>query len=548
MKISLKKCHFACSELNALGHVVPGLSLGIDKNKVAAVLLKPMPQTKKEMESFLCFAGYYIKHIKDFAKISKSLYKLCDQQTVYEMTEKRVKAYEELKKSLTNSPFLLMPDWKLPFKLYIDACGEGLGAALHQTQIINDKPLEGPICFISRQIKPTEAKYGASQMECLCLVWALEKLHYYLDGAVFDVITDCNAVKFLLNMKTPNRHMLRWQIATQQCRGNMTIVHKSCNIHKNLDGLSRWALANTPENLAWVPQEVHHIEGICVTDIGTEFFNQVKESYKIDTNCHILCQLLMKYYKYPSLSSKVEEIWKKAYDEGRFHLLDGILYHKTKDMCVMVLTDRTLINTILHECHDSVAAGHISKDRTLERVKTCCWWRNWKKDVAEYCQTCDRCQKANRATGKKFGMMIQIQEPKSPWEIVHMDWVTALPPGGDRIYNACLVLFDRYSKTPMFLPFHNDEKGMDTAIMIWNKVISHTGLFQNIISDRDQKFTSALWTNLHNLFGTKLSLSTAYHPQIDGLEERMVQTLQDMIRIFCAYGLELKDSDGFTHD
>ncbi|MBW0587018.1 hypothetical protein O181_126733, partial [Austropuccinia psidii MF-1] len=73
------------------------------------------------------------------------------------MTEERVKAYEELKNSLTNSPFLLMPDWKLPFKLYIDACGEGLGAALHQTQIINDKPVEGPICFISRQIKPTEA-------------------------------------------------------------------------------------------------------------------------------------------------------------------------------------------------------------------------------------------------------------------------------------------------------------------------------------------------------------------------------------------------------
>ncbi|MBW0546571.1 hypothetical protein O181_086286 [Austropuccinia psidii MF-1] len=94
------------------------------------------------------------------------------------MTEERVKAYEELKNSLTNAPLLLMPDWKLPFKLYIDDCGEGLGAALCHTQIINDKPVEGPICFISRQIKPTESRYRESQMECLCLVWALEKLHY----------------------------------------------------------------------------------------------------------------------------------------------------------------------------------------------------------------------------------------------------------------------------------------------------------------------------------------------------------------------------------
>ncbi|MBW0555688.1 hypothetical protein O181_095403 [Austropuccinia psidii MF-1] len=129
-----------------------------------------------------------------------------------------------------------------------------------------------------------------------------------------------------------------------------------------------------------------------------------------------------------------------------------------------------------------------------------------------------------------------------------MDWVTALPPGGDRSYNACLVLVDRYSKTPMFLPCHKDDTAMDTAIMIWNKVISHTGLFQNIISDRDPKFTSALWTNLHNLFGTKLSFSTAYHPQTDGLAERMIKTLEDMIRRFCAYGLEFKDCDGFTHD
>ncbi|MBW0466997.1 hypothetical protein O181_006712 [Austropuccinia psidii MF-1] len=163
-----------------------------------------MPQTKKEMQSFLRFAGYYRKHMKDFSGISKSLYKLCDQQTVYEITEERVKAYEELRNSLTNAPFLLMPDCKLPFKLYIDPCGEGLAAELHQTQIINDKPVERPICFSSRRIKPTEARYGASQMECLCFVWALERLHYYLDGTVFDVMTDCSSVKSLLNMKTPN--------------------------------------------------------------------------------------------------------------------------------------------------------------------------------------------------------------------------------------------------------------------------------------------------------------------------------------------------------
>ncbi|MBW0562796.1 hypothetical protein O181_102511 [Austropuccinia psidii MF-1] len=109
-------------------------------------------------------------------------------------------------------------------------------------------------------------------------------------------------------MKTPNRYMLRWQISIKQYRLNMTIVHKSGNIHKNADGLSRWALENTAENTAWVPQEEHHIEGIFVTDVGTEFFNKVKERYKVEKNCHILCQILMKDCEYPSLSSKLDEI------------------------------------------------------------------------------------------------------------------------------------------------------------------------------------------------------------------------------------------------
>ncbi|MBW0465041.1 hypothetical protein O181_004756 [Austropuccinia psidii MF-1] len=355
--------------------------------------------------------------MKNFARTAKSLYKLCDQQKFYEMTKERVREYEELKKGLTNDPFCLMIDCKLPFQLWIDVGGERLGSALHQTHIINDKPVERPIHFISRQIKPTGSRYGASQIEWLCLVWDLGRLHYYLDGTVFDAITHFNAVKYLLKIKTPNRHILRWQIS----------IHDS----------------NTPENPECVPQEENHIAVIFVTDIGTELFNQAKEGYKMDKNCHILFQLLMKYFKVPSLSTKLDEIWNKDYYEGRYHLFDGILYHRTKHKCVISLTDIALINTKLHEFHDSVISGHLSEDRKLERVKVFSWWPNCRKDVAKFCLTCDRSQKANRTTGKKFGMIIQIQEPKSPLEIAHMNWVTALPPGGDGSYNALLVLVDR---------------------------------------------------------------------------------------------------------
>ncbi|MBW0536363.1 hypothetical protein O181_076078 [Austropuccinia psidii MF-1] len=87
--------------------------------------------------------------------------------------------------------------------------------------------------------------------------------------------------------------------------------------------------------------------------------------------------------------------------------------------------------------------------------------------------------------------MIHIPEPKFPWEVAHMDWVTVPSASGDKSYNACLVIVDRSSKTPIFLPCHKDETTMDTALLLWIEAISHAGLFNNIISDRDSKFTSA---------------------------------------------------------
>ncbi|MBW0579679.1 hypothetical protein O181_119394 [Austropuccinia psidii MF-1] len=214
----------------------------------------------------------------------------------------------------------------------------------------------------------------------------------------------------------------------------------------------------------------------------------------------------------------------------------------------MTVVDRSLITLVLKECHDSPFSGHLSEERNAEKGKTCIWWPMWQKDVAEYCKTCDRCQKSYKSTGKRLGNMIKIQEPSKTWEVFHMDWVAGPPPGGDRSYNACIVIVDTFSKTPIFLPCQKDDTAIHTAFLIWNRVVTLTGIFTNIISDRDPKFTSALWTNLYQLFGTKVSFSTAYHPQTDGLAERMIQPLEDMGRRFCAYGLEFKDCDGFTHE
>ncbi|MBW0533621.1 hypothetical protein O181_073336 [Austropuccinia psidii MF-1] len=129
-----------------------------------------------------------------------------------------------------------------------------------------------------------------------------------------------------------------------------------------------------------------------------------------------------------------------------------------------------------------------------------------------------------------------------------MDWVTEVAPGCEKGYNSFLVISHRYIKLPRFLPHHKDDPAIDTALLLWNRVISHKGLFKNIISERDPKFTSALWTNIHRFFGTNLLFATAYYSKADGVEERMIKALEDMMRRVCAYGLEFKDSNFFTHD
>ncbi|MBW0465710.1 hypothetical protein O181_005425 [Austropuccinia psidii MF-1] len=157
------------------------------------------------------------------------------------------------------------------------------------------------------------------------------------------------------------------------------------------------------------------------------------------------------------------------------------------------------------------------EDRTKEMVASTSWWPKWQQELCEYIKTFERCQKANRKHGKKYGLLQHIEEPKNPWETINMDWVTGILPRGKETFNACLIIVDRFS----------------------NSII---------ISDRDPNFTSEFLTSLYDILGTKLSFSASYHPQTDGLAERMIQKMEKILRRFCAYGMEYKDHQGYTHD
>ncbi|MBW0552715.1 hypothetical protein O181_092430 [Austropuccinia psidii MF-1] len=134
--------------------------------------------------------------------------------------------------------------------------------------------------------------------------------------------------------------------------------------------------------------------------------------------------------------------------------------------------------------------GHMSEDRSRERVSSTAWWPKWEQELSECINTCERCQEENRKHGKEYGLLQNIEEPNHQWETINMDWVTGLVPVGKENYNACLIIVDRFSKSMRCLPCHKEDTAIDTALFFWNNIISTCGVPQIIISDRDPKFTS----------------------------------------------------------
>ncbi|GJZ63921.1 putative reverse transcriptase domain-containing protein [Tanacetum coccineum] len=110
-----------------------------------------------------------------------------------------------------------------------------------------------------------------------------------------------------------------------------------------------------------------------------------------------------------------------------------------------------------------------------------------------------------------------------------MDFITKLPKSSSG-YDTIWVIVDRLTKSAHFLPIREDYKTEKLAKIYVNEIVARHGVPVSIISDRDGRFTSHLWQALQEALGTRLDMSTAYHPQTDGQSERTIQTLEDMLR------------------
>ena len=193
---------------------------------------------------------------------------------------------------------------------------------------------------------------------------------------------------------------------------------------------------------------------------------------------------------------------------------------------------------ILHEAHKSKYVMHPGGDKMYQNLRSHYWWNGMKKDIALYVSKCLTCLQVKAEHQKPAGLLQQLEIPIWKWEMITMDFVTKLPVTRHQ-NDAIWVIVDRLTKSAHFIPMKETFSMDRLACLYVDNIVALHGVPLSIISDRDSRFTSKFWQSFQKALGTKLNLSSAYHPQTDGQSERTIQTLEDMLR---ACVIELKGS------
>ncbi|GJR64285.1 putative reverse transcriptase domain-containing protein [Tanacetum coccineum] len=205
---------------------------------------------------------------------------------------------------------------------------------------------------------------------------------------------------------------------------------------------------------------------------------------------------------------------------------DGVIYFIGRIWIPLVGGIRKLI---MDEAHTTRYSVHPGADKMYYDLRDLYWWPGMKRDIADYVSKCLTCSKVKAEHQKPSGLLQQSKFPEWKWEKLAMDLVTGLPKSSSG-YDMIWVVMDRLTKSAHFLPICEDYKSEKLARIYINEIVARHGVPASIISGRDGRFASHLWQALQKALGTRLDMSTAYHPQTDSQSERTIQTLEDMLR------------------
>ena len=238
-KLKPSKCELFREGVTFLGHSITSSGIKPSPDKVKVVNNWKRPQTVTQVRSFLGFASYYRRYIKNFSVRAAPLNRLLEAGQAFVWTDDCENAFEDLKSALTGEEVMAFPKDDGIFIVDTDASDLGIGCTLSQVQYCQklNKELERPISFASKSLTKTQRRYCVTRRELLAVVVFIQQFKQYLLGRKFVVRTDHSALRWVMSFKEPENQMARWlEILSQY---DFTIVHRQGSKHGNADFLSR---------------------------------------------------------------------------------------------------------------------------------------------------------------------------------------------------------------------------------------------------------------------------------------------------------------------
>ena len=486
--INKEKCALFKDSIQYLGMMISADGIRPIPERVKAIQDLSPPSNRKQLQEFFGLINYYRDYCPDLATIASPLYKLLRKDVMFTWTVGEYEAFEKVKTLLSSPPLLGFPDPNANFVLATDASKSALGAVLSQIQ--NNK--EVPIAYASRVLSPVEEKYSVIEKELLAMVFAVRKFHPHLYGSRFTIITDHNPLQYALKIKDPTSRIARWVLALQEY--SFTVQYKPGRLNSNADALSR---------------PPHQIAFISTTETSDSEFKQLLRGEMIPNNSP--------YFSFrDQLLSRRDQLWFDTGDKKR----------------LVVPTDQR--NDILFNAH---SIGHFGIKKTYELVKATYWWPGLFHDVKKLSSQCVICQR------RKPPSLSQSPDtpgaprcPTYPNEIVAWDIMGPIQDsrGGHKYILVIMDLFSHWTETTSL----RDATATTLLDCLWRKWIARYGTPAILHSDNGKNFTANVVKTFCHEWAIKMTTSPVYHPESNGMVERMNRTLQDAI------AKSLQGSDG----
>ena len=513
LKLRPEKCTFGTDEVGYLGFVVTTKGVRPDGDRVKAIDALTFPKTAKKMISFLGAVNFYRDFIKGFSSTASVLYKMSQSNKKFKESLKHAevyKAFQKLKDSLKSNEVLAYPNFKLPFIVQTDASSVALGGVLGQ--MIDNRFT--PNTYISRHLTSAETRYSATERELLAIVWAAKRLETYLYGRPVTFVTDHEPLVTMKKLKNPMGRIGRLLNKIQDL--DYKLVYQPGSVNYTADLLSR-------------PSEKLELNSIqLVVDSSVNWAAEQIADHKLLSLRSLVSSENVDLYNDLAKWSEVPngDLWHKLRDH--LSLQEEVLV-LNEDHKVRVIVPKQMVSLVLNFLHDSPLAGHRDFEKTSALIGSRYFWLSMSKDIKSYCATCHLCQtkkhlgQANRAPLRP----IVVSEP---WTVIGIDI-----SGPHRVTangNAFIILAgDYHSKFCVGKALPNFTAAT-TAKFVFEEIICKFGTPKTIISDHGVNFMAKMFGELCNLCGIKRANSSFYHPAGNGLIERMIKSLKQILTMF----------------